>query len=220
MLKLKHWVVFIVIVVVTVSIFWFWALLNEMDKANQDQLFYWQDKQLKLELEVTELRYDLKKTQEQLKNFQEQMDKLIEVSERTGLPLEVCYLVDKTAKDPAMVLGLFITESRCNPNARNVNNDGTVDRGLGQINDRLAPSLWQQVFPNEPYCPQKLFDPVINAKLTVAHFNNLAESYQNPHTILTAYNRGEGGMRTYQRTYGTSRSKYSKEVLQNAMAFK
>ncbi len=64
------------------------------------------------------------------------------------------------------------------------------------------------------YNPKRIFDPEYNLGLGAAYLAGMMAEYRDVNRILTEYNRGEGGAKTYyarNKTYSTS---YSRKVLE------
>ncbi len=170
-------------------------LLNEIERLNSDIELYNQDLDCLFE-EFSQINAKIEGYEEEIK-----------------LSIPLIFTLYNKAHDPELVLGVIQQESGFNPDAVNHNTNGTIDRGLMQINSGTAPWLWKQVFPDEPYEYTKLFDPEANLRLGIWYLNYLLDKFQDEHKALTAYNRGEGGMRSYVSRHGTARSSYSRSVL-------
>lgn len=63
------------------------------------------------------------------------------------------------------------------------------------------------------YNPKQIFDPEYNLGLGAAYLSGMLNEYGDVHRILTEYNRGEGGARSYYRRNGTYSTSYSRKVL-------
>lgn len=108
--------------------------------------------------------------------------------------------------DPLLVLAVIEQESGWDATLVHRNSDGSVDRGLGQINSRTWPSLAKAAGATDP------LDPKDNIKATVYHLAYLSREYRTTDAILTSYNRGEEGLRQWYASRGTVRSPYSEAV--------
>jgi soluble lytic murein transglycosylase-like protein len=93
--------------------------------------------------------------------------------------------------------------------------------GMAQFMKNTAP--WIANMANMEYEFKKLFDTYYSITLAATYLHYLQygdgishEGYQDWHTSLTAYNRGMGGLRTYQRRYQTTVSTYSETILSEA----
>jgi len=87
---------------------------------------------------------------------------------------------------PALALSLAWEESRLNPLAVNSSNrDGSIDRGLFQLNNRSFPKLDIQAF----------FDPVISAKYGMSHLRHCLNTGGTEIAALAMYNAGTGKVR-------------------------
>ena len=132
----------------------------------------------------------------------------------TGLdPSTVHTIINESKKsgvDPFLILGLLKTESSFNPKATSRNGA----KGLGQI--MTATGRWTAKRSGLTFSSRSLYNPTYNAKLTVTYFSYLFKAYKgNKHRALTAYNRGIGGLKYYERRAGTAKSSYSAKVLKN-----
>jgi soluble lytic murein transglycosylase-like protein len=85
---------------------------------------------------------------------------------------------------PALAFALSWEESRFNPKAENStkNQDGSIDRGLFQLNNRSFPRLGAQTF----------FDPKINAYYGMSHLRFCLDSGGSEIMALATYNAGAG----------------------------
>lgn len=125
------------------------------------------------------------------------------------------YLYDNCIEkelDPFLVLGLIKLES--NFEARLVSYAGA--RGLGQLMENTA-EPWAKNLGLE-YSVEKLFDPKYNINIFTSHLQYLFDVYDGDiHQVLTAYNRGQGGLKKYIASRDGHRnpaeSIYSKRVI-------
>lgn len=117
----------------------------------------------------------------------------------------------KNSMDTFLILGLLKTESRFIPTATS----RTGARGLGQLTTPVGRLTAKR--EGIEFTSRSLYNPSINAKLTVNYFSYLLKSYKgNVHRTLTAYNRGEGGLRSFEQRNHTPVSSFSQKVLKNA----
>lgn len=142
-------------------------------------------------------------------------EKIKEITQKT--PMEKSWaekLVDKSQKyeiDVYLLLGLIRVESVFDP--ENVSSAGAI--GIMQLMPETANFLARM--QDVEYSRQKLFDPCYNIKLGTAYIDYLLELYDNNvDRALTAYNRGEGGLETFERRAGTPESAFSRMVKQKA----
>lgn len=141
--------------------------------------------------------------------------RMIERAEAAGTdPYWVDYAWNRSADagvNPSMAVGVIDTESGWYMYAANENDDYSIDSGLGQTNSKtleFAASLAGIQNPN-PYDPKDSID------MTVAYLAYLQRTVgPDPDRVLTAYNRGEGGLQTWLTSRGTARSPYSTAVLE------
>ena len=116
--------------------------------------------------------------------------------------------------DPAFVWAVVEQESGGRPDVTNLNTNGTRDHGLMQLNDGgTAQWLWKNVFPEKTFSIEALYCPENNIKLGMWLLAHLNSKYESKHAVLTAYNRGEGGLNSLIATRGSARSSYSVKVL-------
>jgi len=88
---------------------------------------------------------------------------------------------------PALAFALSWEESRFNPRAVNrQNRDGSVDRGLFQLNSRSFPDLE----------PAAFFDVKSNARYGISHLRHCIDSAASEISALAMYNAGTGRVRT------------------------
>jgi outer membrane murein-binding lipoprotein Lpp len=192
------------------------SLNVQLDKANQAIIA--KDK------EVESLNVQLDKVLSRNRELEERQKIIESISIGTGLSEEVVQLIyseaTKCGYPISLPLAIVESESNFDPMVDHVNTNGTHDRGLFQINDCLDNSLWSCVFPDEPFNKSKLFDPVVNTKMGLYHLNSLYTQYEGDlHKILTAYNRGSGGMRKLVSITGSPVSSYSAKVVSRSMAW-
>jgi len=101
--------------------------------------------------------------------------------------LAVLNHAEKFEVSPTLAFALSWEESRFNPNAINrYNRDGSVDRGLFQLNNRSFPNLDVQLF----------FDVNTNAYYGIAHLRFCLDSGGSEISALAMYNAGTGRIRT------------------------
>jgi hypothetical protein len=88
---------------------------------------------------------------------------------------------------PGLAFALCWEESRYNPRAINrKNRDGSVDRGLFQLNNRSFPNVEEHDF----------FDPQINAWYGMGHLRLCLDTGETEIAALAMYNAGAGRVRT------------------------
>jgi hypothetical protein len=149
------------------------------------------------------------------------IDYIISIS---GLKYEECrYMVEECKSlsfDPYIVLGIFKRESNFDPYASGL----AGERGLGQLMDGTAKIVAGNL--GYKYDSVKLFNAKYNIKLTVEQISYLYDLYGSDiHMALTAYNRGQQGLREYiSRNLSPydapAKSDYSVTVLKYASQFK
>ena len=116
---------------------------------------------------------------------------------------------------PAWTLAVIANESNFQPNAVNVNPNGTVDTGLMQINSETAPFLADRL--GIPYERDMEADLEMNIRMGTFYLHylrNLDEHSEDLHRIFTSYNRGPNGAAEYYNLHGTYASSYSERVIE------
>ena len=87
---------------------------------------------------------------------------------------------------PALAFSLCWEESRYNPRALNRNRNGTVDRGLFQLNNASFPNLKVEDF----------YDPAINVRYGMAHLRWCLDDAGTEVAALAMYNAGHNRVRS------------------------
>ena len=92
---------------------------------------------------------------------------------------------EKEGIETSLLVALMKTESNFNPNAINYNYNGSVDRGLCQLNNKTFPNLSKQDF----------YNPETNIKIAASFLNwCLRNSDYNLVRALAYYNAGWGNV--------------------------
>lgn len=86
----------------------------------------------------------------------------------------------------SLAFALAYTESRYKPTAVNHNTNGSIDRGLFQLNSGSFPTLSEYEF----------FDPNISAKNGLSHLSFCLKNGGNTVTALAYYNAGHGKVKS------------------------
>lgn len=106
-----------------------------------------------------------------------------------------------------LVLGVIKTESNFNPRAKNINKNGSIDRGIMQINSC-----------HEDLCKQlevtDLYNPYQNVKVGVELLSNIYKQYPNIHKAMMVYNMGLNGAKRNWKV-GRGSTTYSRKVVNN-----
>lgn len=150
---------------------------------------------------------------ELLQNIVLRREEAVEAAEKCGMPRNhaehMVHLSEDYSIPPELMLAVYDLESQCQHNKHNVNENGSEDWGYSQINS----VNWGSFESRTGLSP---FEPMENLELGVWHLSNLYQKYRDLDTALTAYNRGEGGMRNYAASRGgDARSLYSEVILAN-----
>lgn len=94
---------------------------------------------------------------------------------------------DRNSIPLSLAFALAYTESRYKVTAVNHNTNGTIDRGLFQLNSSSFPTLSEADF----------FDPYVSAKYGMAHLkHDLKMAGNNEVSALAMYNAGAGSVRS------------------------
>lgn len=163
----------------------------------------------KMEREKRALEFENLRLQNQNQQLQEELEDLKN-------SLEGIFIKQSRSHnlDPAFVWAVVEQESGGRAYVTNLNTNGTRDHGLMQMNDGgTAQWAWKNVFPEEPFSIDALYCPITNMKLGMWLLSYLNEKFDSYHAVLTAYNRGIGGLQQLIATRGTPRSKYSISVM-------
>jgi hypothetical protein len=132
------------------------------------------------------------------------------------------YLINRCEElnlETFLMLGLIKAESSFNTML--VGSSG--ERGLGQIMNGTGKFICENL--GIKYDRDKLFEPQYNIMLSTYYIDKLRDYYDgNIHMILTAYNRGQGGLQKYiaSRSHldNPQESGYSKTVLKYGNEFR
>lgn len=145
------------------------------------------------------------------------------ISDLTKLSYEDAeYLVgvcEEKEIDVFLVLGLMKVES--NFNVRLIGRQGEI--GLTQL--KVGTAKWIANNIGVEFEAQYLFDPKYNINISTSFLTQLRERNKGDiHKTLTAYNRGEGGLKKYMVSRSSRRnpaeSTYSNRVLEYSTIFK
>lgn len=117
----------------------------------------------------------------------------------------------KYSIDKELIAAVIEHESSFEINAEYENANGSIDRGLMQLNSGTVPWLAEET--NHVYKEGIEFDPLINIELGTYYLNYLKSINSDLHYILTAYNKGPTGATEWYEKNGTFESDYSKHIL-------
>jgi soluble lytic murein transglycosylase-like protein len=102
------------------------------------------------------------------------------ITENTEISSAILEYADANDIPPSLAFALAYTESRYKPSAVNRNVNGTIDRGLFQLNSASFPRLTEAEF----------FDPKTSARYGLAHFKYCLTVAENEVAALAMYNAG------------------------------
>lgn len=140
----------------------------------------------------------------------------------TPLDYETATIVMKYANEynfePSFILGMMDLESNFNQYLVG----GSQDRGYMQIipgtEKWLATDYGEEL--GLVYNPANIFDAEYNIALSVKYLDVLRQEFGLNYTkMLTAYNRGTGGMHKWYREHGTYETAYSRVILKRAQKY-
>ena len=102
------------------------------------------------------------------------------ITENTEISSAILEYADANDIPPSLAFALAYTESRYKPSAVNRNVNGTIDRGLFQLNSASFPRLTEAEF----------FDPKTSARYGLAHLKYCLSVAENEVAALAMYNAG------------------------------
>lgn len=112
---------------------------------------------------------------------------------------------------PSLLLAVISKESNFHQNSVG----SSRDRGYMQIipsTERFMMKSYGSVLGLK-YNPEQIFEPEYNLGLGTAYLSGMMAEYKDVNHILTEYNRGEGGARSFYRRNGSYSTSYSKAIL-------
>ena len=113
--------------------------------------------------------------------------------------------------DPLLLYAIAKVESNLNPNARNINGDGSQDIGLMQINSRHLPTLAQFGITERHLMTQPCTSVMVGAWILAGFIQEKGYSWQ----AVGAYNAGAKPGRDERRTrYALAVWRYYGELVQ------
>ena len=118
---------------------------------------------------------------------------------------------------PSLVMGVIEVESNFQQELLHANTNGTVDKGLMQLNESTYPWLAKKVGLN--YKKGMELNIHSNIEMGIYYLSYLQNLNSNPHFVLTAYNRGPGGAQKWYEWYGTYETTYSRVVMKKIQKY-
>ena len=154
-----------------------------------------------------------KALKEELKDLRNQVPEEIPEKQmpKYDIPLDVEiqeYLYNKCVEHNVpyeLALAIIKNESDFNPKETNKNEDGSIDRGIMQINSVHIKEFKKQGLSD-------MFNPYENINFGIILLANLCSLYEDEHRILMAYNFGIGGEKKVA-SRGITSSIYSRKVI-------
>lgn len=200
-----------------------------VNNATKVDIFYYEDKikeNLKLAKEKSE-----KIEEEKLQKKQENIDKSTELANKYTVSKEEViqmarYYGNKFGVPVPYILAVIDIQSSFDSSKTSINENGTKDRGLMQLNEITSQELITKILKLE-YISGMEYIPALNMELGVTYLKSIANSrgidLNNPkpedlHILFTSYNRGQSGADKYSATnksYDITpyESSYSKSVI-------
>ncbi len=111
---------------------------------------------------------------------------------------------------PSLILAIIDLESSFNKNLVGTSNDRGYMQIIPNTEKWLANAYGSEL--GLKYNPKNIFNAEYNIKLAVKYLSVLKNKYKDDTQMLTAYNRGEGGMASWYKKYNTYETEYSKVV--------
>lgn len=177
--------------------------------------------------ELLELQRDVKQLDQKLQTVDKNVNETHffitktheEYAEKAGTDIEIIQKMHRLSlqHDIPFELAFEVVrhESNFDPNAVNYNEwNNTYDRGLFQLNDNTSPWLAENIGINN-FNRDITYDPELNMKMGMWYLDYLHGRYNDWQRTLTAYNKGIGGLQSFERRHGTSRSLYSRSILRS-----
>lgn len=109
----------------------------------------------------------------------------IHLTEDRDVALAIMKEADKNDISLSLAFALAHTESEFKPRAVNTNKNGSIDRGLFQLNNKSFPNLKEEDF----------FNPEVSAKYGMSHLRYCLDAAGNEIAALAMYNAGTGKVR-------------------------
>ncbi len=153
----------------------------------------------------------------------EELKKVKDIAMSTPLDLEasaaLVHYVELYDLDYSLILSIIETESNFQPYLVGTSND----RGLMQIipsTEKGLVDLYGGTIGVE-YNPSRIFEPDYNLGLGISYIAHLVDVYgMDEEKVLTAYNRGDGGMASYYANYSTYSTPYSRSVIDRSTKYR
>lgn len=145
--------------------------------------------------------------------YREQEAKRYDVSLSSKLQDYTYEVCQEYGVDFDLVIAIMDGESEYEIKALGINNNGTTDHGLMQINSGNHEWLKEELGITD------FFDPEQNILCGVFMLADIMERHDDVHEILMSYNMGEKRMRELKRE-GVYSSKYSRKVVKRMNTLK
>lgn len=129
----------------------------------------------------------LKKEVKEIKIEKKSIDSYYYQKYNNKLIVETVLLCEKNFDISSdLIFAIIFTESNFNPTAKNVNKNGTIDRGLMQLNSNTFDNI----------APAKLYDIESNIINGSKHYKELYTKLNNELMAICAYNCGLGAIKS------------------------
>ncbi len=195
---------------------------------------------IEIQNDNSELRLDLKRKEKDIADLEimlssyfeggkytnlgfKELKKVNEIAASTPLDLEasaaLVHYVELYDLDYSLILSIIETESNFQPYLVGTSND----RGLMQIipsTEKALVDLYGSTIGVD-YNPNRIFEPDYNLGLGISYIAHLVNIYgMDEDKVLTAYNRGDGGMASYYANYSTYSTPYSRSVIDRSTKYR
>jgi soluble lytic murein transglycosylase-like protein len=186
-------------------------LAFDTPKNNEDKLLELENKFEELDKKLSSIENSTYETYYYIYSKQHDLAKKVNTS------VDIVQIIEKVSRkyDIPFELAFEVArlESNFNPGLTNYNEwNDTHDRGLFQLNDNTSPWLAKKVGINN-FNYEMAYNPELNTNMGLWYLSYLYGRYNNWHDTLTAYNRGINGLEKFKERTGSSRSTYSRRIL-------
>lgn len=190
--------------------------LARLDKSVSNEIMSQKKEERALTQVVPEQQATQVLTEEQLETEEKKEQKEIDTEELQKKVEPYKTLIEQASKEfgieQSWITAVIEQESRFDEKAINVNTDGTIDRGLMQINSKTVLEITKKL--GLTYTEGMEFDPAINIRMGTFYLKENMKQNPDIHYIFTAYNKGPTGAAEWFEDKGTYASEYSTSVIE------
>lgn len=179
---------------------------SEREEAEKQQII---DEKLEVVADTVDTEVTTKEIDEKSKVTVSSTQKTVAKEDMSDYFHYINYYAKKYKVPSALVKAVIQQESSFRADATNANTNGTIDRGLMQINSNTGPGIARQL--GWEYKTGMEFVPKTAIEMGAYYLSTLYTP--DLHRTLSSYNRGSGGARTYYRNYGSYVTTYSAGVM-------